>query len=38
MKEERYFGCKKKGYITYDYPKKGKVAAILKGVSKNSNS
>ena len=38
MKEGRYFSCKERGYIAYNYPKKGKIAAISKGVSKNSNN
>ena len=38
MKESRCFSCKEKGHTAYDYPKRGKIAAILEGVSKNSNS
>ena len=38
MKESRCFSCKKRCYTAYDYPKKGKIATISKGVSKDSNS
>ena len=38
MKEGRCFSCKKRGHTAYDYPKKGKIAAISEGVSEDSNS
>ena len=38
IKGSRCFNCKEKGYITYNCPKKGKIAAMSKGISKNSNS
>ena len=38
MKEDRCLSCKKRGHTTYDCSKKWKIAAISKGVSKDSNS
>ncbi len=38
MKEGRCFSCKERGHTAYDYPRKGKIVAILEGVSKDSNS
>ncbi len=38
MKEGRCFSCKERGHTTYDCLKKGKIAAILEGVSEDSNS
>ena len=38
MKKSRCFSCKKKGHIANNCSKKGKIAVILEGVSKNSNS
>ena len=38
IKERRCFSYKKRGYIAYNCPKKGKIAAISKGVSKGSNN
>ena len=35
MKKSKYFNCKEKGHTTYDYSKKGKIAAISESVSKN---
>ena len=37
MKEGRCFNCKKRGHITYNCSKKGKIAAILENVSKDNN-
>ena len=37
MKKGKYFSYKKKGHIAYDYPKKGKIAAISEGVNEHSN-
>ncbi len=38
IKEGRCFSCKEKGHTAYDCLRKGKIAAILEGVSKDSNS
>ena len=38
MKESRCISYKDERHITYDYLKKGKIATILKNISKNSNS
>ena len=38
MKEGRCFSCKERGHTAYDCPSKGKIAAILKGVSEDSDS
>lgn len=38
MKKNKCFGCKEKKHIAYNYFKERKIAAILKDVSKNSNS
>ena len=38
IKKRRYFSCKEKGYTGYNFSKKRKIAAILEGVSENSNS
>lgn len=38
MKEGRYFSCKERGHIAYNYPKKGKIAAILEGLIKDNSS
>ena len=38
MKEGRYFNCKERGHIAYDYLRKKKIVAILEGVSKGSDS
>ena len=38
MKEGRCFSCKERGHTTYDCPRKGKIAAILKSISKDSDS
>ena len=37
IKKGRCFSCKEKGYNTYDYSKKKKIAAISDSVSKDSN-
>ena len=38
MKEGRCFRYKKRGHTPYNCPKKGKIAVISEGISKNSNS
>ena len=38
MKKGRCFSCKEKDHTAYNCSKKGKLAAISKGVSKDSNS
>lgn len=38
IKEGRYFNYKEKDHLAYDYPRKKKVAAILKGISKDGNT
>ena len=38
MKEAGCFNYKKRCYTAYDCSKKSKIAAILEGISKNSNS
>ncbi len=38
MKEGRCFSCKERGHTAYDCPRKEKIAAMLEGVSKNSDS
>ncbi len=38
MKEGRCFSCKERGHTAYDCPRKVKIAAILEGVSEDSNS
>lgn len=38
MKESKYFNCKEKNYIVYDYPKKKKIATISENIRENSNS
>lgn len=38
MKKRRYFSYKKRGHIIYNCSKKGKIAAISVGVSKNNNN
>ena len=38
MKDGKYSNYNKRGYTTYDSLKKGKIIAILEGISKNSNS
>ena len=38
MKKNRCFSYKKKDYTAYNCLKKGKIAAISKGISEDSNS
>ncbi len=38
IKEDRYFSYKERGHIAYDYPRKGKIAAISESISKDSDS
>ncbi len=38
MKKDRCFSCNERGHTAYDCPRKGKIAAILEDVSKDSNS
>ena len=38
IKGGKCFNFKKRGYITYDCPKKRKIAAISEGVVKDRNS
>lgn len=38
IKERRYFSCKKRGHIAYDYLRKGKIATILESISKDIDS
>ncbi len=38
MKEGRCFSCKEKDHTTYDYPRKGKIAAISESISEDSDS
>lgn len=38
IKEGKCFICKESGNIAYDCHKKGKIVAILEGVSKDSDS
>ena len=38
MKKSRYFSCKERDHITYDCPKKGKIAAISKNIDEDSKS
>ena len=38
MKERRCFSCKKRGHVTYDCLKKGKIAAILEGLNEGSDN
>lgn len=38
IKEEKYFKCKKRDNIPYDYSKKEKIAAISQTINKSSDS
>ena len=38
MKEKRCFCCKERNHKAYDCPRKGKIAAILEGLSEGSDS
>ena len=38
MKKSRCFDCKKKSHIAYNCPKKEKIGAISKNISKDSNN
>ncbi len=38
IKEGRCFSCKERGHTVYDYPRKRKIATILEGISKDSDS
>ena len=38
MKVKRCFSCKKRGYTTYDCPRKKKIAAFSENVNEGSDS
>lgn len=38
MKKGKYFSYKEKKYTAYNYFKKKKIVAILKGVNKDNNN
>lgn len=38
IKKGKCFNCKKRSYTIHDYSRKRKIAAILKGISKDNNS
>lgn len=37
MKKRKYFKCKKRDYIAYNYLKNKKIVAILKDINKNND-
>ncbi len=38
MKEGRCFNYKERGHTAYNYPRKGKIAAILESISEDNDS